>query len=122
MDIRTANTLLYCTRWKETVEFYRTVLKLPVCFSNEWFVEFMLNDSSRLSVADDSRASVKSGGGRGITVSLHVDDLEAVHGHLREAGCNPSPIKPVWGSPAFTVLDPEGHRLEFWEKQNRRSS
>jgi len=120
VDIRTANTILYCTRWKETVEFYRTVLKLPVCFSNEWFVEFMLNDSSRLSVADDSRASVKSGGGRGITVSLHVDDLEAVHGHLREAGRNPSPI--TWGSPAFTVLDPEGHRLEFWEKQNRRFS
>ena len=43
MHIRTSNTILYCRKWKETVAFYRDVLKLDVHFSNDWFVEFDYN-------------------------------------------------------------------------------
>jgi catechol 2,3-dioxygenase-like lactoylglutathione lyase family enzyme len=114
VKIKSTNTILYCKNWQETVEFYRTGLKLPVLSSNEWFVEFKLNEMSRLSVANEARTSVKSGEGKGITVSLQVADIEQTRIELIEAGGNPTPIREVWGAKAIYVHDPAGSRLEFW--------
>lgn len=115
MKIKAANTILYCKNWQETVAFYRDGIKLLLLSSNDWFAEFKLNEMARLSVADDTRTTVKSGEGRGITISIQVGDVRQVHADLIEAGISPSPIKEVWGSQAIYVHDPEGNRLEFWE-------
>ena len=114
MKIKATNTVLYCRNWQETVEFYRTGLKLLVLSSNEWFVEFKLNEVSRLSIANEARTSIDSSGGKGITVSLQVADIEQTRNELIEAGIIPTPIKEVWGAKAIYVHDPEGNRLEFW--------
>jgi catechol-2,3-dioxygenase len=105
---------LYCKKWQETVAFYKDGLKLLVISSNDWFVEFKVNEMSRLSVADETRASIKSGDGKGITISMQVIDIEQTRTELMEAGIIPTPIKEVWGSKAIYVRDPEGNRLEFW--------
>ena len=76
MKIKAANTILYCKKWDETVAFYRDGLKLLVISSTDWFVEFKLNESARLSVANEIRESIKSGEGKGITISLQVADVE----------------------------------------------
>ncbi len=115
MKIKAANTILYCKKWQETVSFYKDGLKLLQISSTDWFVEFKLNEMSRLSVADETRASVKSGSGRGITLSIQVADLEQALTDLKEAGIQSTPIKEVWGSRTIYVHDPEGNRLEFWE-------
>ena len=114
VKIKSTNTILYCRNWEATVAFYRSRLKLPVLSSTEWFVEFKLNESSRVSVADEARTSVKSGGGKGITLSLQVDDIEQTRMELMEAGLTPTPVREVWGSKVIYVHDPEGNRLEFW--------
>ncbi len=115
MKIKSTNTILYCKKWQETVAFYRDGIKLLALLSNDWFMEFKLNEMSRLSVADETRASVKSGGGKGVTISLQVADLEQALADLKEAGIQSTPIKEVWGSRTIYVHDPEGNRLEFWE-------
>jgi len=114
VKIKSTNSILYCTNWEQTVAFYRTGLKLLVLSSTEWFVEFKLNESSRVSVADEARTSVKSGGGKGLTLSLQVDDIEQTRKELMEAGLTPTPVREVWGSKVIYVHDPEGNRLEFW--------
>ncbi len=114
MNIITSNTILYCKKWDETVAFYRNILKLDVHFSNEWLVEFILNNQARLSVANQERTSIKSSSGRGVTVCLQIDDAEIMHKYLQELGIHPTPIKALWESRVFYVLDPEGNRLEFW--------
>ena len=115
MEIKTANTILYCRKWKETVVFYKTQLRLQVTTSNEWFVEFKLNDASRLSIADEARSSIDSNDGKGITITLEVDDIETIHLYLNEVGLNPTPIKDhAWGARVIHIYDPEGNRLEFW--------
>ena len=119
MKIKAANTILYCKKWRETIAFYKDGLKLLVISSNEWFVEFKLNEMSRLSVADETRTSIKSGDGRGITISLQVSDIEQTRAELMDAGITPTPIKEVWGSKAIYVRDPEGNRLEFWTGRAR---
>lgn len=114
MKIKATNTILYCKKWEETVAFYRNGLKLLVILSNDWFVEFKLNERSRLSVADATRTSIESSDGKGITISLQVDDIEQLQAELLEAGITSTPIKEVWGSKAIYIHDPEGNRLEFW--------
>ena len=114
MKIKSSNTILYCKKWQETVAFYRDALKLLAISSNDWFVEFKLNEMSRLSVANEVRTSIDSGDGKGITISLQVIDIEQTRAELMEAGIVPTPIKEVWGSKAIYIHDPEGNRLEFW--------
>ena len=114
MKIKSTNTILYCKKWEETVEFYRSGVKLLVLSSNEWFVEFKLNQMSRLSVANEARTSIDSSGGKGITISLQVADIEQARVELIEAGVMATPIKEIWGAKVIYVYDPEGNRLEFW--------
>lgn len=114
-SIQTVNTILYCKRWRETVGFYQHHLQLPVTFASSWFVEFRLADGARLSVADERRASIKSAGGRGITITLRVQCADAAWRALHEAGVDPGPVKEhAWGARVFYFADPEGHRLEIW--------
>ncbi len=115
MEISTLNTILYCRQWQQTVAFYRDGLALPVLTERDWFVEFELNGGARLSIADETRASVKSSGGQGLTLSLKVNDLHERHRILQRAELDPGPIKPLWGSEVFYLFDPEGNRIEFWQ-------
>lgn len=113
---RTANTILYCRNWAQTVEFYRDRMGLPVNFSNDWFVEFCLNSGARLSIADQSRASIKSCRGEGITLALETRAIDAAWNQLRQQGLCPTRIRDhPWGARVFYLFDPEGHRVEIWQ-------
>ncbi len=115
--IVTSNIILYCKHWPETLAFYRDELKLPIHFSNSWFVEFIIADNARLSVANEDHASIKSSSGAGITLSFEVADIELERDLLLEKGLLPGLIKDhAWNARVFYILDPEGHRIEFWQK------
>ena len=112
---RAANTILYCRRWRETVDFYRQVLGLEIRFENDWFVEFHLTDGAHLSIADETRASIASVAGQGVTLALRVDDVDAAWHWLRARGAGPGPVHHHgWGARVCYFHDPEGHRLELW--------
>jgi predicted enzyme related to lactoylglutathione lyase len=118
MEIRTANTIVYCTKWKEVVAFYQTQLQLQVTTVLDWFVEFKLNDNACLSIADAARTSMASCNGKGITLTMEVDDIEATHSYLEEAGLHPPAIRDhAWRARVFFIYDPEGNRIEFWSQK-----
>ena len=119
MDIKTSNIILYCKKWEAMVAFYQTTLQLPITASTEWFVEFKITGTSRLSVADESRTSIKSSDGKGITIGLQVADVMITRTHLKQAGLNPTEVKEVWGAESFYIFDPEGNRVEFWSGHAR---
>ena len=114
MEIKTSNIILYCYKWQDTVAFYRDSLRFPVNFSNEWFVEFQLTENARISVANESKSSIKSCQGKGITISLEVKDLEALHALMEKFRLKPTMVKEIWESKQFYIYDPEGNRIEFW--------
>ncbi|WP_372681571.1 VOC family protein [Desulfosarcina sp.] len=116
MNILRTNTILYCTRWADTVKFYREMIKLPVLLKKAWFVEFQLTDSSCLSVADAARTSIGSAGGDGITLSWQVENIDAVHDCMLADGIDVGPFTVTWGSRAFYLFDPEGNRIEIWSR------
>jgi predicted enzyme related to lactoylglutathione lyase len=109
------NTILYCEKWVETVDFYAEQLGLPVSYRSSWFVEFALSETTRVSIADASRTTVESAAGKGITLSLKMKDIESVWRFLRDAGVTPTPIKDhPMEARVFYFFDPEGHRIEIW--------
>ena len=115
LAFKSANTILYCQRWRETVEFYQNDLKLPVTFASDWFVEFQLDGAAHLSVANEKRASIKSSQGAGITLTLQVESADETWAYLHQQGLNLKPVKNhAWGARVFYFYDPEGHRLEIW--------
>lgn len=117
----TANTILYCRHWEKTVRFYRERLRFPVNFSGVGFVEFSVTESSRLSIADERKASIKSPDRKGITITFQVTGIETVHRRLRETGLAPTPVTPhAWNARVFYLFDPEGHRIEFWESTDQK--
>lgn len=111
------NTILYCRHWKAAVGFYRDLLGLPVHLETGWFMEFGVAGAAFLSIADEGRASVKSAGGRGITLSFQVADVEAWRSRLEMRGVGVGPIRRHWGALACFFQDPEGHRIEIWQPE-----
>lgn len=112
----TTNVILYCRKWDQTVCFYKDLLQLPVIFSTDWFVEFRLNPASRVSIADEKRSSIKSCGGKGITLALEVEDIMAVQEYMEKIGLKPTKVSlHPWNARVFYLFDPEGHRIEIWQ-------
>ena len=117
MELVTANTILYCSHWDATVRFYRDGLDLPILFSTDWFMEFQLSPHARLSLADDTRASIKCAGGAGLTIALEVEDIDVVWELVTRRGLGPTAIRDhPWQARVFYLFDPEGHRIEIWQR------
>jgi catechol 2,3-dioxygenase-like lactoylglutathione lyase family enzyme len=112
--IKRSNTILYCRNWKNTVRFYRDVLKFGINHETEWFVEFQLADNTYLSIANAANTSIKSADGGGITISWQIEDVESTYLRFNKLGIKTTKLKNVWDAQAFYIFDPEGHRLELW--------
>ncbi len=109
------NTILYCGKWEETLRFYRSLLDNPGDWLAEWCVEFSISETARLSVADENRASIRSAGGKGLTLSIRVRNIDREWTRLQEAGLVPDAIRRhPWGAKVFYLHDPEGNRIEIW--------
>lgn len=114
LEVSRVNTILYCDRWQETVAFYRDTLGLAVTHSSDWFVEVEIADGAHLSIADAARATIRSGGGAGITLSWRVPDVVAARAALADAGVATTEIATRWGADYTELHDPEGTRIELW--------
>ena len=115
MEIQRANIILYCSKWDETVDFYQNKLKLPVCVSLVWFIEFKINEMTCLSIADEKKTIMKSSRGKGHVITLKVEEIQKIYLELKNTGLNPSEIREhSWGAQVINIFDPEGNRIEFW--------
>jgi predicted enzyme related to lactoylglutathione lyase len=114
VPVERSNTILYCERWAETVEFYRSGLGLAVTHENDWFVEFAVHPGSFLSVADAARSSIEAGRGAGLTLSWQVADIDAAKASLTEAGIDVGEPTVRFGARVVDVFDPVGNRIELW--------
>ena len=115
MKTETVNIILYCEKWKQTVEFYRDIIGFQEKMANNWLIEFEVAEHVCLSVAKASATSINSAGGAGITVTFKVPDTHIMWDTLNDKGVKVTPIRQSrLGGQAFFLRDPEGNRLEFW--------
>ncbi|MCB0190688.1 MAG: VOC family protein [Anaerolineae bacterium] len=119
LSLKSTNTILYCKKWRETVHFYEHQLGLSITFAADWFVEFRLTEAAHLSVADERRATIKSSGGAGLTLTLRVNDADEAWSKLHNQGLALEPVRDhAWGARVFYFFDPEGNRLEIWSAKS----
>lgn len=116
MIIQRTNTILYCRKWAETLAFYRDLFQFEISHQSDWFIEFQIAPNAYLSIANENRATIKSANGQGITLAWQVDDIEGVHHFWSEQAVSITEIKKRWGAFVFYLHDPEGHRIELWQK------
>ena len=109
------NTILYCSRWTETVAFYSDIFKFNITHQTHWFLEFQLSANTFLSIADARHASIDSVHGQGITLSWQTNDVYTTHETLQHVRVEVTDIKTKWGAYLFYLHDPEGHRIELWQ-------
>ena len=114
MILQKTNTILYCSQWGATINFYTDIFHFNITHQNEWFVEFQLTPHSFLSLADAKHTSIESVAGQGITLSWQISDVHEVYNLLQKSGIEVTNIKKKWGANLFYFHDPEGHRIELW--------
>lgn len=114
-EINRSNIILYCRNWPEMVQFYRDRLGLPINHQDDWFIEFQLNDNTFISVADESRTSIKSAAGQGITLTWQVANVVEARAALIAQGIDVTEIKHRWGAKVCYLHDPECNRIELWQ-------
>lgn len=115
MNFERTNIILYCHRWVETVAFYRNTFDFPINYQTDWFVEFQLSAHSYLSIADESRTTIHSVEGQGITLSWQVMNLQEIHTAFEKQNIPVSAVRKKWGAQLFYLHDPDGHRIELWQ-------
>jgi catechol 2,3-dioxygenase-like lactoylglutathione lyase family enzyme len=118
-EIQRSNTILYCRKWAETLDFYRDVLQFPIHFQNDWFVEFEIGNHMFLSIADTTRSTIQSVEGQGLTLAWQVTNITTIHNELNQQGIDVGDLKTKWDATVFYFHDPEGHRIELWEPLHR---
>jgi catechol-2,3-dioxygenase len=116
MNVLASNTVLYCKNWHDMVAFYKDIMGFRQSFrKDDWFIEFVVNAGSHLSLADEAKCTISSSEGKGITLSFKVAQLSTLHRELKELGIKPSTITShSWRAPYFYIYDPEGNRIELW--------
>ena len=107
-------------------------LSLPVADwrkSRDWYkdrlgfeVEFEIPERKTAAMRDDADLTIFLYQGEvaacpGISFTIQVDDVEAMHHKLRAAGIafDHPPMKVFWGYGA-ELCDPDGYRLRLWDQ------
>jgi lactoylglutathione lyase len=122
MPSRLAYSILFVSDLERSIRFYRDVIGLPFKFSNESYAEFTTEGAK---FALYSRSHLPDLIGREVPpeqvpwpqgeVAFFVDDPDAEHERLRDAGVKvlaPSTDRP-WGERTLHVSDPDGNVVEL---------
>ncbi len=105
---------IFCFKWKECVEFYKTTLGLPVFFEDEnlGWAQFDVG-GTYIGVERCDRQDKESSDlvGRFVGVSIQVEDIDAEYRQLGEKGVEfrGPPEKQPWGGTLLHLEDPDGN-------------
>jgi lactoylglutathione lyase len=120
--MRLAYSILFAADLDRSIRFYRDVIGVPFKFSNESYAEFATEGAK---FALFSRGHLPELLGRPVPpdrvpwpqgeVAFFVDDPDAEHERLRDAGVEvvAPPTDRPWGERTLHVADPDGNVVEL---------
>lgn len=102
------------------LRFYRDVLGFVVAFTNGDPVSFAIIKQGDAEL----HLGVQPGKAGSMHAHLMIDDLDGVHGALRQAGIliRQSPTVQPWGLRDLVVADPDGNSFEIAERLREPAS
>ncbi|MGG1637757.1 VOC family protein [Paenibacillus sp. FSL K6-3182] len=115
MNIHEAGIIIFMENYKETLDFYKTKLGLPVREQKEDLTIFdfgksylMVEDHGVSSAAEKTRAQNPT------VLRLDVTDFDVTIKEIRDRGIEVKVYTPSWGT-IGVIIDPEGNRIEIKE-------
>ena len=114
MDITVSTNKL-----QQSKEFYMKYLGFQLVFESDWYIELLSEGSTTMGVSfvlPEFEAGEKFTG-RGMILSLEVDDVDAEYTKMKAAGMmifENIKEKP-WGERSFVVNDPNGIHLYIYK-------
>lgn len=116
MDYKLSAVRIYVIDWEKSVEFYSTVLEMPVVFASAetGWAELDTGEAhlalERVNPDDPEAADLV---GRFVSVSLQVNDIRARYETLKSRGVDflAAPEKQPWGGVLAHFRDTEGNVL-----------
>jgi len=119
--MRITNLLFWVQENKLSEKFYKK-LGFEVLLSDDDHSLVTLNgfNIDLVSMRDEDkfvRDSMSADKGRGVYMYISVNDVDAKHKELLEAGFTPytEPKDWSWGNREFILKDPDGYKLCFWQ-------
>jgi uncharacterized glyoxalase superfamily protein PhnB len=107
--------------YAQSTAFYRELLEFPV--QEEWDAAdgrgiLFATGGGVIEVMEDSPQHPAEAP-RGVSVSIQVADVDALHDRLTDAGVTPTdPLADrPWGHRSFAIRDPSGLPLTFFQDQ-----
>jgi len=95
-----------------SVDFYREKVGLEMLYggASASFTSFRIGEGYLNLTLSPERIGVLWG-----RLVFHVDDVDALHNRLVQAGLTPStkPVDAPWGERYFHINDPDSHELSF---------
>ncbi|MBP2637732.1 MAG: Glyoxalase/Bleomycin resistance protein/Dioxygenase superfamily protein [Firmicutes bacterium] len=118
MKITRVDTTISTDKLIESKEFYMQHFNFELVYESDWYIELLAPDLSvGVSFTKPQRDSGDFFHGTGIIISFEVEDVDAEHQRLKEAGltiCQELVDKP-WGERSFVVNDPSGVHIYIYK-------
>lgn len=113
----------YVTNLNKTVEFYQSLgfdfKKIEdwhaTGYINWFWIDFVaIEQETDPQIMLDAKRANK---GSGIYLSMSVEDIDELHQQLTNSKVTFFTKSPVKGSKQFTIVDPDGYKLTFFENK-----
>lgn len=107
------STLFCTTKVDACREFYRQYFSAEAIFDCGWYVNLRIGKDGPTIQFMQPRENFPAFGGAGVLLNFKVDDVDAEHTRLIEAGLKIAmPLEDhPWGDRAFSVIDPIGNAV-----------
>ena len=98
-------------------EFYRKYLDAKTTFDCGWYLNMDIGSQGATIQFMEPQGDMPTYNGAGVTLNFQVDDVDAEHKRLIEAGLSEAmPLEDhPWGDRGFGILDPHGIVLYFYK-------
>ena len=119
MNVKRMDITVSTNKLQQSKEFYMKNFGCQLVFESDWYVELLFEDSSTMGISfvqPEFEAGEKFTG-KGLILSLEVDDVDAEYARLKAAGIlifEGIKEKP-WGERSFVVNDPNGIHLYIYK-------
>ena len=107
----------FCTNKIEACgEFYRHYFAAKVIFDCGWYVNLRIGEDGPSIQFMEPQNDMPVFSGKGVTLNFRVDDVDAEHARLTEAGLGTAmPLEDhPWGDRGFSVIDPIGNSVYIY--------
>ncbi len=117
LNVRSISAItLAVTDMARSVDFYGNKVGLEILYGGDTasFSSFKIGEGY-LNLILDTQALPQTGRTWWGRLILHVDDVDALHQRLVQAGLTPTtePADASWGERYFHIDDPDSHELSF---------